>query len=143
MLGKSAFTQHQFFSGLSPAAQCCCGNGNLLWLHEIMGICFSQKSYKQNSGENKVQKQLILLRSSWHFPTYATIFCGISGFSDHKNYDIMFIIVKFFFRVASTKKGWLRFFERFLDIHKARKSFFRTVKTYRNDIYEKSIETYK
>lgn len=52
-------------SGLSPAAQCCCGIGNLLWLRKIMGICFtSQKSHKQNSGERekkKVQKQLILL----------------------------------------------------------------------------------
>lgn len=34
-------------SGLSPAAQCCCGIGNLLWLREIMEICFSKPKQSQ------------------------------------------------------------------------------------------------
>lgn len=51
-------------SGPSPAAQCCCGIGNLLWLRKIMGICFSKPKKSQTKyrrGKKKVQKQLILL----------------------------------------------------------------------------------
>lgn len=96
-------------SGLSPAAQCCCGIGNLLWLRKIMGICFSKPKKSQTKfrrEKKKYKNSWSYWRSSWHLPTYATIFFGISWFCDQKNYHIMFIIVVFF-RVAGGE-GWYR-----------------------------------
>lgn len=93
-------------SGLSPAAQCCCGIGNLLWLRKIMGICFSKpkKSQTKFRREKKYENSWSYWRSSWHFPSCATNFFGISWFCDQKNDHIMFIIVVFF-RVAGGE-GW-------------------------------------
>ena len=56
-------------SGLSPAAQRCCGIGNLLCLHQIMGLCFSKpkKSQTKCRRGKKVQKQLSLLEKHLAF----------------------------------------------------------------------------
>lgn len=138
-------------SGLSPVAQCCCGIGNLLWLRKIMGICFSKPKKSQTKFRREKKKKYKNSwsdwGSAWHFPTYATIFFGISWFYDQKSYHIVFIIVVFSGllvarggtvtanRVGSSKvKITSTCLKAFQGIMRLQSSFFRILKTYRNQI---------
>lgn len=97
--GKSAATQDQLFLG-SPqlhsvvvALGICCGFVRL-WGYASASQKKSQTKFRRE--KKKVQKQLIWLGKRFGiFPTYATIFFGISWFYDQKSYHIVFIIVVF------------------------------------------------
>lgn len=69
-------------SGLSLAAQCCCGIGNLLWLHKIMRICFSKpkKSQTKFKRKKKCTKTADLTGEALgiflHMPQFSLVFPG-------------------------------------------------------------------
>lgn len=93
-------------SGLSPAAQCCCGIGNLLWLRKIMGICFSKpkKSQTKFRREKKVWKQLILLEKllAFSFVCHKFLWNFLVLWSEKWSYHVYYCC---FFRVAGGE-GW-------------------------------------
>lgn len=66
---------------LSPAAQCCCGIGNLLWLQKIMGICFSKPKKSQTKfrrGKKKRTKTADLIGEAFgiflRMPKFSLVF---------------------------------------------------------------------
>lgn len=71
-------------SGLSPAAQCCCGIGNLLWLRKIMGICFSKPKKSQTKFRREREKKSTktadltggALGICLHMPQFSLVFPG-------------------------------------------------------------------
>lgn len=101
LLGKSAATQDQALRGSSQlhsvvvALGICCGF--VRWWGCTLA---SQKSHKHNSGKKKkYENSWSYWRSSWHFPSCATISFGISRFCDQKklSYHVYYCC---FFRVA-------------------------------------------
>lgn len=141
--------------GLSPAAPCCCGIGNLLWLRKIMGICFSKPKKSQTKFRKRKKKSTktadLTGETLGIFLHIATIFFGISWFCDQKNDHIMFIIVVFSgllvvrggavranrtgsSKVKITSPTCLKAFQA---ITRLKSFFFRILKTYRNHIQEK------
>lgn len=63
-----------------------------------MGICFSKPKKSQTKfrrGKKSTKTADLTGEGTWHFPTYATIFFGISWFYDQKIYHAVFIIVVF------------------------------------------------